>query len=131
MYFETALAGFALVTLLLLGGEIAFTYATQGFGFGFSSNRQAVTRSGFGLRLERTYRNQVESAAYIVPALAAGALSGIDIAALHWAALAIVVGRTAFAVLYLTGIPLLRIFGFVLGSLGAFYIVMTVLMHGA
>lgn len=128
MSFETAIAIYALITLILLGNEIMFTYATQGFAFGFSSNRPAIEKSPLGLRIERTYRNQAESAAYILPALVLGALSGLQTPGLQTAALVIVLGRALFAVLYYTGLPLARVLGFVMGSFGSLYVIIAILL---
>ena len=128
MSFETAVAIYALITLVLLGSEIMFTYATQGFAFGFSSNRPAIEKSPLGLRIERTYRNQAESAAYILPALVLGALSGLQTPGLQTAALVIVLGRALFAVLYYTGLPLARVLGFVMGSFGSLYVIIAILL---
>jgi uncharacterized MAPEG superfamily protein len=117
-----ALTLFGLLTLFLLGNEIFYTYATQGFGFGFSANRGPVERSALALRIQRTYQNQIESAAYIVPVLAAGAISGLQGAGVELAALLIVVGRTAFALLYYSGIPFIRVPAFLMGTLSTLYI---------
>ncbi|WP_299292875.1 MAPEG family protein [uncultured Tateyamaria sp.] len=119
MTFTTALVSFAIITLLAVGLEIMYTYATQGFGFGFSSNRPAVQKSPLGLRIQRAYQNQVESAAYIVPLLIAGQMTGLTGATAEWVTLIIIAGRAAFMVLYYTGIPFLRILGFVGGSMGS------------
>ncbi|WP_299138408.1 MAPEG family protein [uncultured Tateyamaria sp.] len=119
MSFTTALVAFAIITLLAVGLEIMFTYATQGFGFGFSSNRPAVQKSPLGLRIQRAYQNQVESAAYIVPLLIAGQMTGLTGVTAEWVTLIIIAGRAAFMVLYYTGIPFLRILGFVGGSMGS------------
>lgn len=117
-----ALILFGLLTLFLLGNEIFYTYATQGFGYGFSANRGPVERSALALRIQRTYQNQIESAAYIVPVLAAGAISGLQGAGVELAALLIVVGRTAFALLYYSGIPFIRVPAFLMGTLSTLYI---------
>jgi uncharacterized MAPEG superfamily protein len=128
MSFETAIAIYALITLILLGNEIMFTYATQGFAFGFSSNRPAIEKSPLGLRIERSYRNQAESAAYILPALVLGALSDLQTPGLQTAALVIVLGRALFALLYYTGLPLARVLGFVMGSFGSLYVIIAILL---
>ena len=126
----TALALFGLITLILVGLEIMFTYATQGFAFGFSANRHPVARSALGLRLQRTYQNHVESASYGVPVLVAGALAGLQGPGVELAALFFVVGRAAFAVLYLTGIPFVRVPAFVMGTLSTLYIAYAVFTSG-
>ncbi|MBL4802058.1 MAG: MAPEG family protein [Emcibacter sp.] len=122
MTFITALVLFALLTLIMLGNEIFFTYATQGFSYGFSSNRGSVEKSPLALRIQRAYQNQIESAAYGVPVLAAAAISGLDGSDVQTAAMFFVVGRVAFAVLYYTGVPFIRVPAFVMGTLSILYI---------
>ncbi|MBL4726105.1 MAG: MAPEG family protein, partial [Rhizobiaceae bacterium] len=61
------------------------------------------------MRIQRAYQNQVESAAYVVPVLAAGALVGLEGSGAETAALLIILGRIAFALLYYTGIPFIRV----------------------
>jgi len=126
----TALASFGLVTLALIGFEIMYTYATQGFGFGFSSNRPTVEISTFGLRVKRTLQNHIESAAYIMPALVAAHLVGIRGSGVEIAALLIVVGRAAFALLYYSGIPFVRVPAFVMGTFSSIYLLAMVLLAG-
>ncbi len=72
-----ALIWFAVITIALIAFEITFTYGTRGFGYGFSSNRAKVDLSAFEGRMKRTLQNHAESAAHIVPVLAAGALLGV------------------------------------------------------
>jgi uncharacterized MAPEG superfamily protein len=121
-----ALALFGLLTLILIGNEIFFTYATQGFGYGFSANRGPIERSPLGLRIQRSYQNQVESAAYVVPVLAAGALIGLQGWDVELAALLLVIGRAAFALLYYSGIPFIRVPAFLMGTLSTLYIAFAV-----
>ncbi|MGH1415676.1 MAG: MAPEG family protein [Pelagimonas sp.] len=123
-----ALSAFALITIAMIGFEIMYTYATQGFGFGFSSNRPAVTLSAFGVRMKRALQNQTESAAYIVPVLASAQFLGLSSDAISLAILIIVLGRAAFVVLYYTGIPFIRIPGFVCGTLPSVYLAVLILM---
>lgn len=122
MTFETALVGFALVTMTALTIEIAYTYLSQGFGYGFSSNRPMIERGALGLRIQRAYQNQVESAAYIVPVLVVAPLLGMTGEGPALAAAIVVFGRAAFVLLYYTGIPFIRILGFTCGSLGSLYL---------
>ncbi|WP_299621727.1 MAPEG family protein [uncultured Tateyamaria sp.] len=122
MTFEIALIGFALVTMTALTIEIVYAYVTQGFSYGFSSNRPVIERSALGLRLQRAYQNQIESAAYIVPVLSGAALLGVTGEGPALAAAIIVFGRAAFVLLYYTGIPFIRILGFSCGSLGSLYL---------
>ena len=131
MTFVTALIAFSIITLLAVGLEIMFTYATQGFGYGFSSNRPVVEKSPLGLRIQRAYQNQVESAAYIIPLLVAGHLTGLAGSLVELVTLIIIVGRAAFVLLYYSGVPFLRIFGFVGGSMGSMalaYLLLTMSM---
>lgn len=122
MTFITALVLFALLTLVLLGNEIFFTYATQGFGYGFSANRSPVERSPLALRIQRAYQNQIESAAYGVPVLAAAAVTGLEGSGAQTAALTFIIGRTVFAVLYYSGISFVRVPAFLMGTLSILYI---------
>ncbi len=122
MTFTTALISFGFLTLMMVGIEIMFTYATQGFGYGFSANRGEVIRSPLAIRIQRAYQNQVESTAYIVPILAAAAIVDLQGADVQMAAMLAVVGRVAFAVLYYTGVPFVRVPAFVMGTLSVFYI---------
>ena len=128
MAFTTALILFGLLTLIMLGIEITTTYITQGFGYGFSSNRSAaIERPPMALRIQRAYQNQVESAAYGVPVLAAAAVIGVQSASAETAALLFVVGRAAFAVLYYSGVPFIRVPAFGLSTLSTLYIAYVIL----
>lgn len=118
----TALMAFALITMIAITVEILYTYVTQGFAFGFSSNRPAVDKTPLGLRIQRAYQNQAEAAAYIVPILAAAAILGLETTAVQMTALIIVLGRAAFVLLYYTGIPFVRILGFAAGSFGSLFL---------
>ena len=128
MSFELALIGFAFVTMTALTIEIAYAYISQGFGYGFSSNRPMVERGALGLRIQRAYQNQVESAAYIVPVLAGATFLGVTGEGPALAAAAIIFGRAAFVLLYYTGIPFIRILGFTCGSLGSLYLALQCLL---
>ncbi len=124
-----ALAAFAIITLVIIGTEIFYTYATQGFGYGFSSNRGTAELSPFGQRLKRSLQNHVESAIYVVPALAGAALLGLDGGGISLAALLVIVGRVLFPLLYLTGIPFIRVPAFGLATVSSLYIAVVVLMN--
>lgn len=118
----TALFVFAAVTLFALGVEIMYTYATQGVGFGFSSNRPDVELTPLGKRIARAYANQVESAAYIVPVLVAVIALEIEQRLIGYAAFAIAAGRVWFVLFYYTGLPFVRLLGFLGGSMGSLVI---------
>ncbi|MEL7546117.1 MAG: MAPEG family protein [Pseudomonadota bacterium] len=122
MTFTAALIAFAAITFFAISMEIFVTYANQGFGFGFSSNRPSVEKGPFALRVERTYRNQIESAAYIVPIFVVGAITSLDGPYVALATLLVIIGRAAFVLLYYTGIPFIRIPAFSLASFGTLYL---------
>ncbi len=94
MAFTTALIPLGLLTVVMLMIEVMTTYATQGFGYGFSSNRSTNTeRPPMALRIQRAYQNQVESAVYGVPVLAAAAITGLESGSAETAALLFIIGR--------------------------------------
>ncbi len=128
MTFITALAAFALISLALVGGSIFYTYATQGFGFGFSSNRGTPEVSAFATRLKRSLQNHTESAGYVVPALAVGMFAGLEGAGVELAALLVIVGRAAFPVLYLSGVSFIRVPAFLLATLSSLYLLIMALL---
>jgi uncharacterized MAPEG superfamily protein len=123
----TALAAFALTSIAMIGFEIMYTYATQGFGFGFSANRPNVTLSPFALRIKRALQNQTESAMYIVPLIVAVQLLGLTGSGVALALSLIVFGRMAFVALYYTGISFIRVPAFVCGTVPSIYLAITVL----
>ncbi|GLQ17561.1 MAPEG family protein [Maritalea porphyrae] len=131
MTFTAALIAFTLLTMILLANQIFFTYATQGFGYGFSSNRNAdVQQSALAIRIANTFRNQTESAAYIVPVLAVAAIIGLDSSSAQFAATLIIIGRALFSVLYYTGLPFARVPAFGLANLSTLYIVFEIFQSG-
>lgn len=121
-----ALVALGALTFLTLGNEIFFTYATQGLGYGFSSNRPEVQFSPLARRISRVYTNQVEASSYMVPILAAAAFVGLATPLAETAALVLVLGRVWFVVFYYVGFPFVRIIGFLGGSMGA--LILTVLL---
>lgn len=131
MTFTVALLSFAILTMILLANQIFFTYATQGFGYGWSSNRKnEVSFSPLAKRISNAYDNQVASAAYIVPVLAVAAIVGLQDPAAQTAALLVVIGRAAFSVLYYTGIPFVRLLGFLLANLSTLFILYSIFTSG-
>jgi uncharacterized MAPEG superfamily protein len=123
MAFTAALILFGLLTVVMLMIEVMTTYATQGFGYGFSSNRSTNTeRPPMALRIQRAYQNQVESAVYGVPVLAAAAITGLESGSAETAALLFIIGRGAYALLYYSGISFVRVPAFALGVLSTIYI---------
>jgi uncharacterized MAPEG superfamily protein len=131
MAYTTALVLLGLLTLVMLSIEIMTTYATQGFAFGFSSNRSTnIERPPMALRIQRAYQNQVESATYGVPVLAAAAITDLESSSAEMAALLLVVGRAAYAVLYYSGVSFIRVPAFVMGTLSTLYIAYVLLSSG-
>ncbi len=131
MVFTYALVLFALLTIVMLFIEIQFTYLTQGFGFGFSSNRSSTTEfSPLAHRIKNAYQNQIEAAAYGVPILGVAAISGLQSGSAETAAYIFVLGRAAFAVLYYTGIPFARVPAFAAATLSIAYIGYVLLSTG-
>ncbi len=131
MTYTTTLILFSVLTLIMLTVEIMTTYATQGFGFGFSSNRATdVKVPPLALRIKRAYQNQIESAAYGVPVLAVAAIVGLENANAETAALIFILGRAAFAVLYYSGIFWIRVPAFLMGTLSTLYIAYVLLTSG-
>jgi uncharacterized MAPEG superfamily protein len=76
-----------------------------------------LKKSGLALRIERTARNRVEAAAYVVPSLGGAALMGPSGPGVQTAAMLVVLARAAFCGLYYTGIPVIRVLGFLTVSL--------------
>ena len=124
----TALTYFGVITFATIAIEIFYTYGIRGIAFGFSSQRPVVAKDGLALRVERVYRNQVESAAYVVPALDAAALTGMAASTICWV---IILGRAGFSLAYYTGIPFLRVPFFTMGSFESLILIYQVLTQGA
>lgn len=123
MEYTTALYCIGLITFALLFVEINFTYATQGFGYGFSSNRSTDAEfSPLAKRISNAYNNQVQSASYSVPVLAVAAFTGLEHSGAETAALIFVVGRAIYGPLYYWGFGNLRLVGFGMASLSMIYI---------
>ena len=129
MLAETGLLALGFLTLMVVGIEIMFTYATQGFAYGFSSNRPAVDVSPFAQRMKRVLQNQVECAAYAVPILAAVALVGLNDTAVQTAVAVCVVGRLAYVVFYYTGLPFARVPFFLAANLALLFLSYRVVLH--
>ena len=130
MEYTTALFSIGLITFVLLFVEINFTYATQGFKYGWSSNRGAKAEfSPLALRIRNAYNNQVESAAYSVPVFATAALTGLESSGAETAALIYVIGRAIYGPLYYLGNAGLRLVGFGMGSLSMIYILFVLGSH--
>ncbi|MGR3342894.1 MAG: MAPEG family protein [Paracoccaceae bacterium] len=123
MEYTTALYAIGLITFALLFVEINFTYGTQGFSYGWSSNRSAdATFSPLALRIRNAYNNQVQSAAYSVPVFATAAFVGLEHSGAETAALIFVIGRAIYGPLYYLSVANLRLVGFGMASLSMIYI---------
>ncbi len=121
--YEHAILAFGLMTFALVGTEIMYTYATQGFGFGFSANRPKVEFSGLARRLKNSYQNQVECAAYAIPILLAAAVLGPQSPLAEAAAAIFVIARGAYIVLYWTGIHFIRVPAFLAAQMALLIII--------
>ncbi len=131
MEYTTALFFIGLITFVLLFVEVNFTYATQGFAYGWSNNRDpSATFSPLAQHIKNAYNNQVESAAYSVPVFAAAALTGLENSGAEIAALIYVIGRAIYGPLYYTGLPGARLVGFGMGSLSMIYIIFALVTSG-
>lgn len=128
MSIPTAFVLFGLLSLLLVGFEIMFTYATRGFGYGFSANREPLDMSAFATRLKRTWQNHVESAAYVLPALLGVHLTGLTSPNVMLATLILLLGRALFIPLYLSGITFIRVPAFVMGTFSSAYLLIMALI---
>ena len=128
MDFTTAILCIGLISIIMLVVEVNFTYAAQGTAYGWSANRPTVEISPLGQRIKNAYANQVESISYTLPALAAAAITDLQHAGAHTAALIIVLGRAIFGPLYYSGIPYGRLVGFGMGTIGSIYLYIVLLM---
>ncbi|SPF77773.1 MAPEG family protein [Pseudoprimorskyibacter insulae] len=123
MTFPIALSLYGLIALVIVGMSIMHTYATQGFAFGFSANRDARPETAFGLRITRSLQNQTESAAYAVPAMLAAYLAAPEHPGVAIALTVLVLGRALYVPLYWSGISFVRVPAFVMGTLSSLYLI--------
>lgn len=132
MSYLDVLVAYALLTVFLLQMDIFYTYAHYGFAFGFSSNRNpSKPRGRFGLRIQRTLQNQIESSAYAVPVLVAAALTGLQSPLAQAAAGVFLASRLAFAALYYLGVPFVRALAFAAGVASILVIAYALFAAGA
>lgn len=124
MEYTTALYFIGLITFVLLFVEINYMYATQGFAYGWSNNRNKseAVFSPMAQRIKNSFNNQVESATYSIPVFATAAFTGLESSGAETAALIYVIGRAIYGPLYISGIPYARLIGFGMGSLSMIYI---------
>ncbi len=110
--------------------EVGHTYLHFGKSYGFSSNRPSeAAKTDFGLRIQRAFQNQIESAAYIVPVLVAAQLSGLESPTAEAAAAILIVGRALFGPLYFAGIPFIRIPAWGMGWISTAVIALAILQN--
>ena len=123
---------YAPVFAVLVFFEALYTYYYYGFAYGFSSNRDktAKPRTKFGLRVERTLQNQLESGALAIPVLGAAAISGLESSAALTAGIIYVLMRVAFVALYYAGVPMIRGAVWTVGNLSLLYIVYILVASG-
>ncbi len=125
MTFLSLLLLYALIFAFLVFFEALYTYYYCGFAYGFSSNRDksAKPRTKFGLRVERTLQNHLESGAIAIPVLGVAAISGLDPSAALTAGIIYILMRIAFVALYYAGVPMIRGGVWTVGNLSLLYIV--------
>lgn len=131
MEFTTAIFALGAISIVMLLIEVNFTYATQGFVYGWAANRDpSVEFSPLARRIKQAYQNQVDSISYTVPLLAAAAFIGLEHSGAQTAALLIVCGRALYGALYYTGIPYARLVGFGMATLSSLYLLIVIASSG-
>lgn len=90
---------------------IVAQFSRQQYGLKWIGSARDEARppmSGIGGRLERAYRNFLETFPYFVAAVAVVAISGAADRVSAWGAIAYFAGRLIYVPLYAAGIPVLR-----------------------
>lgn len=125
MTFLSLLLLHALIFAFLVFFEALYTYYYYGFGYGLSSNRDPSIkpRTAFGLRVQRTLQNHVESVAFAVPVLGVAAISGLESDAALTAGIVYILARVSFVIIYYLNIPVIRGGAWTVGNLSLLYIV--------
>jgi len=109
MTFELlSLVGTVGILFLILMYQGALVPIHQGFGWGLGSRDAPREFTASQRRAARTVANHIEGMAMFVPLIIAAHLAGISTWVTVWGAGIFLVGRAAFAVLYLAGVPVLR-----------------------
>lgn len=98
-------AGILLVLLFIQGGLVPVTH---GFKWGLGPRDQPRDPSILQGRLHRIVANHIEGMAMFAPLILIAHLAGISTALTATGAIIFVVGRTAFAAIYMAGVPVLR-----------------------
>ena len=104
MLVASALLG--IVHLLVVAHFSRRQYGLQWVGSARDEPRPAMT--GVGGRLERAYRNFLETFPYFVAAVAVVTISAHGDRVSAWGAIAYVAGRLAYVLLYAAGVPVVR-----------------------
>lgn len=109
MAFELQMVAAAtLILFVLLMGQGALVPINQGLGWGLGSRDEAKERTGLQARFSRTIANHIEGMSLFVPLALVVVLADLSSTLTVWGAGIYLLGRVAFAPLYLLGVPYLR-----------------------
>lgn len=109
MAFELQMVAAAtFILFVLLMGQGALVPINQGLGWGLGSRDEAKERTGLQARYSRTIANHIEGMSLFVPLALVVVLADLSSTLTVWGAGIYLVGRLAFAPLYLLGVPYLR-----------------------
>jgi uncharacterized MAPEG superfamily protein len=95
-----------LVHLLVVAHFSRLQHGLKWVGSARDDPRPAMT--GVGGRLERAYRNFLETFPFFIAAVVAVVASGASDSFSRWGAIAYVIGRLAYILLYAAGVPVVR-----------------------
>ncbi|WOI54419.1 MAPEG family protein [Parvularcula sp. LCG005] len=128
MPIELATIAFLSCLLLLLtflqGFAVPFS---QGLRWGLGSRDTEVPDIAIQARLRRTVANHIECMAIAVPLLGLVQYLGVTNGLTELAAWLIIGGRTAFAIIYLAGIPVLRTVAWATSIIGILLLISSIL----
>lgn len=109
MAFELQMVAAAtFILFVLLMGQGALVPINQGLGWGLGSRDEAKERTGLQARYSRTIANHIEGMSLFVPLALVVVLADLSSTLTVWGAGIYLLGRLAFAPLYLLGVPYLR-----------------------
>lgn len=120
-----------LMGLLMLVTSLPYVLdriATAGFG-GAIGNPQdnKIPQSAWAQRMKAAHYNSVENMVVFGPLLVAVVFAGLSSEMTVMAAMAFVLSRIAYVVIYTLGIPLLRTLAFLIGWLATLYLALVLL----